>query len=182
MVEKLHPLPEGIKNSDENNEEDKEESTKNKERNGKEVAMDVLQTKEQKGSERKMSNSGVSKRNLWKKTRTNAAKIVQLELLKRAKKTKRKKLQFQTRFLSMSLITALIRRMGEDNVFTLVCVSVHSPLTDRLRTQRAVCLLRSHRRSFLFDMFAHCKRSTIYTGIVLVGGKWKAGSPISVDS
>ena len=99
----MHPLPEGIKNGDKN-EEEKEESKMNKENDGKEVAMDVSQTKEQKGSERKMSNPGVSKRNLWKKTRTNAAKLVQLELLKRAKKTKRKKLQFQTRFLFMSFI------------------------------------------------------------------------------
>ena len=104
MVEKLHALPEGIKNSDKNNEEEKEEYKKNMEKDGKEVAMDVTQMKEQKGSERKTSNSGVSKRNLWKKTRTNAAKIVQLELLKRAKKTRRKKLQFQTRFLFVFFI------------------------------------------------------------------------------
>ena len=107
MVEKMHPTPEEMKNSDEKNEKEKEESKTNKENDGQKLAMDVLKTKEQKGSERKMSSSGVNKRNLWKKMRTSGAKLAQLEMLKRAKKSKRKKLPFQSRFLFVLFITRI---------------------------------------------------------------------------
>ena len=103
MVEKLHPPLEGI-NSDGKHKEEREESKMNKAKDGKKVSMDISQTKDQKGSERKVSSSGVSKRNLWKKTRTSAAKLAQLEMLKRAKRSKLKKLPFQTRFLFLSFV------------------------------------------------------------------------------
>ena len=38
--------------------------------------------------------------------------------------------------------------MGEGNVFTRVCLSVHTPI--QLAARRSVCLLRSRRRTFLF--------------------------------
>ena len=107
MVEKLPPTPGGIKNSDVKNKTEKEESIMNRQKEGQKVVMDVLQTKDQKGSGRKISPSGVSKRNLWKKMRTSATKLVQLEMLKRAKKSKRKKLPFQSRFLFVFFITKM---------------------------------------------------------------------------
>ena len=107
MVEKLPPTPRGIKNSDGKIKTEKEESIMNREKEGQKVVMDALQTKDQKGSGRKMSPSGVSKRNLWKKMRTSATKLVQLEMLKRAKKSKRKKRPFQSRFLFVFFITKM---------------------------------------------------------------------------
>ena len=107
MVEKMYPPPGGIKNSDEKSKEEKEESKMNKAKDEQKVVMAVLKTKDQKGSGRKMSPSGVGKRNLWKKMRTSATKLVQLEMLKRAKKSKRKKLPFQSRFLFVFFISRM---------------------------------------------------------------------------
>ena len=50
------------------------------------------------------------------------------------------------------LITTRIRRMGEGYIFTL-CVSPHPPAGTAVRergTRRAICLLRSRRKTFLF--------------------------------
>ena len=62
------------------------------------------------------------------------------------------------RMIQGEIFTAHIRRMGEGYIFTL-CVGPHPPAGRAVpvrATRRAVCLLRSRRRTFLFNNKIAC--------------------------
>ena len=96
----------GHKNIEETMHEELDKKPEKMDKNKERKEMDKLESNEkEKGN--KISTTGSSRRNLWKKTRTSVVKLAQLEMLKRAKKSKGKKFQYQHRSVCHSFFSYL---------------------------------------------------------------------------
>ncbi len=56
---------------------------------------------EPKNAGKRFSSKGASKKSAWMRTKTNVAKLAQMEMIKRANKSKKKKLMYQGRWVAI---------------------------------------------------------------------------------
>ncbi len=74
------------------------DTTQSNEREKSEVKNEG--TKEEgKKAGKSFSSKGASMKNAWKRTKTNVAKLAQMEMIKRANRSKKKKLVYQGRWV-----------------------------------------------------------------------------------
>ncbi len=67
---------------------------------------------ESKKTGKPFSSKGASMKNAWKRTKTNVAKLAQMEMIKRANRSKKKKLVYQGRWVYMHCIELLHNYYG----------------------------------------------------------------------